>query len=38
MKIDRKREIYIKKKEEEYHRKMMNEIRELENRPPRVYK
>jgi hypothetical protein len=37
-KLDRKRDIYIRKMEEKYHRGMMNEIREIENRPPRVYK
>ena len=37
-KNDRKKQIYIKKKEQEYHRKMMNEIRELENKPKRIYK
>lgn len=37
-KNERKKQIYIKKKEQEYHRKMMNEIRELENKPKRTYK
>lgn len=37
-KLDRKREIYIRKKEEEYKRKCLNEIREMENKPKRVYK
>lgn len=37
-KIERKKKSYIKKKEEEYHRKMMNEIREFEWRPKKEYK
>ena len=36
-KNERKKQIAIKKKETEYHRKMLNEIRELENKPKRVY-
>lgn len=38
LKIDRKRDAYIRKMEEKYHRGMMNEIREIENKPPKVYK
>ena len=37
-KLDRKRDVYIRKMEERYHRGMMNEIREIENKPPKVYK
>ena len=36
-KNERKKQAAIKKKELEYHRKMLNEIRELENKPKRVY-
>ncbi len=36
-KNERKKQAAIKKKEAEYHRKMLNEIRELENKPKRVY-
>lgn len=35
---EKRKAAYIKKKTEEYNRKMMNEIRELEWRPKRVYK
>ena len=38
LKLDRKRDAYIRKMEEKYHRGMMNEIREIENKPPKVYK
>lgn len=38
LKIDKKRDAYIRRMEEKYHRNMMNEIREMENKPPRVYK
>lgn len=38
LKIDRRRDAYIRRMEEKYHRNMMNEIREMENKPPRVYK
>lgn len=38
LKLDRKRDAYIRKMEEKYHRNMMNEIREIENKPPKVYK
>lgn len=38
LKLDKKRDAYIRKMEEKYHRNMMNEIREMENKPPRVYK
>lgn len=37
-KNERKKMSYIRKKELEYKRKMLNEIRELENKPKRVYK
>ena len=37
-KLERKKKSYIKKKEEEYKRKMLNEIRENDGRPKRVYK
>ena len=37
-KVERKKASYIKKMEEKYHRNMMNEIRELENKPPKIYK
>ena len=37
-KIERKKKAYIKKKEEEYKRKMLNEIRVLEWKPKREYK
>lgn len=37
-KIERRRKSYINKKETEYRRKMMNEIRELEWKPKREYK
>lgn len=37
-KYERKKASYIKKKEEEYRRKCLNAIRELKNRPKRVYK
>ncbi len=37
-KYNRKKAAYIKKKEEEYRRKCLNAIRELKNRPKRVYK
>jgi len=37
-KLDRKREAHIRKKEWEYKRKMLNEIREFENKPKREYK
>lgn len=35
---ERKKAAYIRKKEEEYKRKCLNAIRELKNRPKRVYK
>lgn len=35
---ERKKAAYIRKKEEEYRRKCLNAIRELKNRPKRVYK
>ena len=38
VKLDRKRDAYIRKMEEKYHRGMMNEIREIENKPPKVYR
>ena len=37
-KLERKKKSYIRKKEEEYKRKMLNEIRELKGRPKREYK
>ena len=37
-KYERKKKAYIKKKEEEYRRKCLNAIRELKNKPKRVYK
>lgn len=37
-KYERKKRAYIKKKEEEYRRKCLNAIRELKNRPKKVYK
>lgn len=37
-KNERKKRAYINKKEWEYKRKMLNEIREMENKPKRVYK
>lgn len=37
-KNERKKMAYIRKKEEEYKRKMRNEIREFENKPKREYK
>ena len=37
-KVERKKAAYIRKKEEEYRRKMLNEIREMEHRPKKVYK
>ena len=37
-KYERKKQAYIKKKEEEYRRKCLNAIRELKNKPKRVYK
>ncbi len=37
-KNERKKASYIKKKEEEYHRKMLNEIREMEWKPKKEYK
>ena len=37
-KNERKKMAYIRKKEAEYKRKMQNEIRELQNKPKRVYK
>ena len=37
-KLDKKRDAYIRKKEAEYKRKCLNEIREMENKPKRVYK
>ena len=36
-KNERKKQAAMNKKELEYHRKMLNEIRELENKPKRVY-
>lgn len=36
-KNERKKQLYIKKKELEYKRKLMNEIREIENKPKREY-
>lgn len=36
-KYERKKLAYIRKKEQEYKRKMLNEIREMQNKPPRVY-
>lgn len=36
-KNERKKQLYIKKKELEYRRKLMNEIREIENKPKREY-
>lgn len=38
IKVDKKKASYIKKKEEEYLRKMRNEIREMEWKPKKVYK
>ena len=37
-KVEKKKASYIRKMEEKYKRNMLNEIRELENKPPRVYK
>ena len=37
-KLERKKKSYIRKKEEEYKRKCLNEIRELKGRPKREYK
>lgn len=37
-KLERKKKSYIRKKEEEYKRKCLNEIRELNGRPKREYK
>ena len=37
-KMERKKKSYIRKKEEEYKRKCLNEIRELKGRPKREYK
>lgn len=37
-KNERKKRAYINKKETEYKRKMLNEIREMQNKPKRVYK
>lgn len=37
-KVDKKKRIYIRKKEEQYLRKMRNEIRKLEWKPQREYK
>lgn len=37
-KNERKKQAAIRKKEAEYKRKMLNEIREIENKPKRVYK
>lgn len=37
-KNERKKLAYIRKKEEEYKRKMLNEIREIQNKPKKVYK
>ena len=37
-KNERKKRAYIRKKELEYKRKMLNEIRVLKDKPPRVYK
>ncbi len=37
-KVERKKAAYIRKKEEEYKRRMLNEIREMEHRPKKVYK
>ena len=37
-KNERKKRAYINKKEAEYRRKMLNEIREMQNKPKRVYK
>jgi hypothetical protein len=38
LKNERKKQAYINKKETEYKRKMLNEIREMQNKPKRVYK
>ena len=38
LKLDKKRDAYIRKMEEKYKRNMLNEIREMENKPKRVYK
>jgi len=38
LKNEKKKQAYINKKEAEYKRKMMNEIREMQNKPKRVYK
>lgn len=37
-KNEKKKQAYIKKKEAEYKRRCLNEIREFENKPKRVYK
>ena len=38
LKNEKKKQAYIRKKEEEYKRKCLNEIRAMQDKPKRVYK